>query len=155
MIDDKSLSQDDDDEGGEAFDLSKMDREEEDDMAGVKVHEIKFDEYGIMDDGVDDSTADKLKAAGVSEGGGLTHSLPHGIVWSASEATYNLTLFGGHCTWENSNSIIGRLPHIFTVTLDLCKFTINGDLFATSMTAYPISFSSCWWSHWSHRRRPL
>ena len=92
MIDDKSLSQDDDDEGGEAFDLSKMDREEEDDMAGVKVHEIKFDEYGIMDDGVDDSTADKLKAAGVSEGGGLTHSLPHGIVWSASEATYNLAV---------------------------------------------------------------
>ena len=77
MIDDgKSLSQDDDDdEGGEAFDLSKMDREGEDDMAGVKVHEIKFDEYGIMDDGVDDSTADKLKAAGVSEGGALTHEL--------------------------------------------------------------------------------
>ena len=77
IIDDKSLSQDDDDEGGEAFDLSKMDREGEDDMAGVKVHEIKFDEYGIMDDGVDDSTADKLKAAGVSEGGALTHELPH------------------------------------------------------------------------------
>ena len=76
MIDNgKSLSQDDDDEGGEAFDLSKMDREGEDDMAGVKVHEIKFDEYGIMDDGVDDSTADKLKAAGVSEGGALIHEL--------------------------------------------------------------------------------
>ena len=86
MIDDgKSLSQDDDDEGGEAFDLSKMDREGEDDMAGVKVHEIKFDEYGIMDDGVDDSTADKLKAAGVSEGGALTHSLNKGIIMSVSE----------------------------------------------------------------------
>lgn len=66
---------DDDDEGGEAFDLSKMERDEEDDMAGVKVHEIKFDEYGIMDDGVDDSTADKLKAAGVSEGGASPRSL--------------------------------------------------------------------------------
>ena len=78
MIDDgESLSQDDDDEGGEAFDLSKMDREGEDDMAGVKVHEIKFDEYGIMDDGVDDSTADKLKAAGVSEGGALIHEILH------------------------------------------------------------------------------
>ena len=66
---------DDDDEGGEAFDLSKMERDEEDDMAGVKVHEIKFDEYGIMDDGVDDSTADKLKAAGVSEGGASPCSL--------------------------------------------------------------------------------
>jgi len=75
MFDPKMVAQeDDDDEGGEAFDLSKMDREGEDDMAGVKVHEIKFDEYGIMDDGVDDSTADKLKAAGVSEGavGGVT-----------------------------------------------------------------------------------
>merc|ERR1712039_320024 len=75
MFDPKMVAhEDDDDEGGEAFDLSKMDREGEDDMAGVKVHEIKFDEYGIMDDGVDDSTADKLKAAGVSEGavGGVT-----------------------------------------------------------------------------------
>lgn len=62
----------DDDEDGEAFDLSKMEREGEDDMAGVKVHEIKFDEYGIMDDGVDDSTADKLKEAGVSIGGAST-----------------------------------------------------------------------------------
>jgi len=68
--------EDDDDEGGEAFDLSKMERDEDEDdgMAGVKVHEIKFDEYGIMDDGLDDSTASKLKAAGVSEGavGGVT-----------------------------------------------------------------------------------
>ena len=65
------LFKDDDDEGGEAFDLSKMERDEDEDdgMAGVKVHEIKFDEYGIMDDGLDDSTASKLKAAGVSEGG--------------------------------------------------------------------------------------
>jgi len=59
--------EDDDEEGGEAFDYSKMEIEN-DDMAGVKVHEIKFDEYGIMDDGVDDSTAAKLKEAGVSDG---------------------------------------------------------------------------------------
>merc|ERR1712008_377297 len=58
--------EDDDEEGGEAFDYSKMEIEN-DDMAGVKVHEIKFDEYGIMDDGVDDSTAAKLKEAGVSD----------------------------------------------------------------------------------------
>jgi hypothetical protein len=36
-----------------------MDREVEDDD-NVKVHEIKFDEYGIMDDGLDDSTEKQL-----------------------------------------------------------------------------------------------
>jgi hypothetical protein len=34
--------------------------EEEDD--NVKVHEIKFDEYGIMDDGLDESTNAQLKS---------------------------------------------------------------------------------------------
>ena len=34
---------------------------EEDD---VKVHEIKFDEFGIMDDGLEESTADQLKNLG-------------------------------------------------------------------------------------------
>jgi len=43
------------DEDGGDFDYE---REEED--VGVKVHEIKFDEYGIMDDGLDDSTATQL-----------------------------------------------------------------------------------------------
>ena len=36
-----------------------MDREVEEDD-GVKVHEIKFDEYGIMDDGLDDPTDKQL-----------------------------------------------------------------------------------------------
>lgn len=48
-----------DDEEGEEFDLIR--EEEEDD--GVKVHEIKFDAYGIMDDGVDDSTEVQLAKA--------------------------------------------------------------------------------------------
>ena len=55
------LLQDDGDDDGEAFDLSKMERnpeDEEDD--GVKVHEIKFDEFGIMDDGLDESTVSQL-----------------------------------------------------------------------------------------------
>ena len=30
----------------------------------VKVHEIKFDEFGIMDDGLEESTADQLKNLG-------------------------------------------------------------------------------------------
>jgi len=56
---------DDDEEGGEAYDLSKMSREngEEDGDDQVKVHEIKFDEFGIMDDGLDDTTHQKLNSA--------------------------------------------------------------------------------------------
>ena len=34
----------------------------------VKVHEIKFDEFGIMDDGLEESTADQLKNLGDTEG---------------------------------------------------------------------------------------
>merc|ERR1711936_294321 len=48
----------DDDEG--EFDLNMREEEADD---GVKVHEIKFDEYGIMDDGVDESTAVQLARA--------------------------------------------------------------------------------------------
>ena len=53
---------DDDEEDGEAYDLSKMSREngEEETDEPVKVHEIKFDEFGIMEDGLDDSTHQKL-----------------------------------------------------------------------------------------------
>merc|ERR1712181_101717 len=49
---------------GEDFDLTR--EQEEDD--GTKVHEIKFDEYGIMDDGVDESTAVQLARARGEEG---------------------------------------------------------------------------------------
>ena len=52
------LDNDGDEEGGEAFDLAGMEKDEEEEP--VKVHEIKFDEYGIMDDGLDESTADQL-----------------------------------------------------------------------------------------------
>ena len=45
---------------GEAFDLSKLDKEDSDE-APVKVHEIKFDEYGIMDDGLEATTNEQLK----------------------------------------------------------------------------------------------
>ena len=37
--------------------MNLREKEDEDD---TKVHEIKFDEYGIMDDGVDESTNDQL-----------------------------------------------------------------------------------------------
>jgi len=44
---------------GEDFDLTR----EQDDDDGTKVHEIKFDEYGIMEDGVDESTDVQLARA--------------------------------------------------------------------------------------------
>jgi len=51
---------DDEDDDGEDFDLNMREKDEDD---GVKVHEIKFDAYGIMDDGVDDSTEVQLAKA--------------------------------------------------------------------------------------------
>ena len=47
----------DDDEEGCAVDMRAREQEEDD---GTKVHDIKFDEYGIMDDGVDESTNEQL-----------------------------------------------------------------------------------------------
>jgi len=55
----------DDEEGGE-FDLGMRDN---DDDPAVKVHEIKFDAYGIMDDGLDDSTDVQLARAAAENGG--------------------------------------------------------------------------------------
>ena len=51
---------DDGEDKGEAFDLSKLDKEESEEAPG-KVHEIKFDEYGIMDDGLEATTNEQLK----------------------------------------------------------------------------------------------
>merc|ERR1712008_575369 len=66
LFDENMVSNKDDDgeEGGEAFDLSKLDKEE-----SVKVHEIKFDEYGIMDDGLEATTNEQLKNLKGAEGG--------------------------------------------------------------------------------------
>ena len=65
--------QDDDEDGGEAYDLATMSKDngEEVEEDQVKVHEIKFDEFGIMDDGLEESTADQLKNLG-AEGAGAT-----------------------------------------------------------------------------------
>jgi len=49
--------EDDDDEEGCAVDMTARESEEDD---GTKVHDIKFDAYGIMDDGVDESTESQL-----------------------------------------------------------------------------------------------
>ena len=61
--------QDDDEDGGEAYDLAKMSQEngeDTEDESTVKVHEIKFDEFGIMDDGLDDTTQTQLGAEGAT-----------------------------------------------------------------------------------------
>merc|ERR1712200_99412 len=44
-------------------DPAMLARHVEEDDDGTKVHEIKFDEYGIMDDGVDESTDVQLARA--------------------------------------------------------------------------------------------
>jgi len=78
---------DEDDEGGD-FDLNI--REQED--MGVKVHEIKFDEYGIMDDGLDDSTETQLaRARGetvpTAGGSGAAATAPTPTATAAAAAT--------------------------------------------------------------------
>merc|ERR1711963_64759 len=52
--------EDDDDDEGYAVDMNLREKEDEDD---TKVHEIKFDEYGIMDDGIDETTNVQLARA--------------------------------------------------------------------------------------------
>jgi len=62
-------SAEEDDEEGADFDLNIREKEEDD---GVRVHEIKFDAYGIMDDGLDDSTDVQLaRAAGEAAPGAV------------------------------------------------------------------------------------
>ena len=51
-------------------------REAEDDN-GAKVHDIKFDEYGIMDDGVDESTDAQLAKLN-SHAGNTSHPFKFG-----------------------------------------------------------------------------
>jgi len=60
----------DDDEG--EFDLGTREDDIDD---GVKVHEIKFDEYGIMEDGVDDSTNVQLANAAAAAGGASANTV--------------------------------------------------------------------------------
>merc|ERR1711872_115021 len=73
------------DEEGADFDLNI--REQED--MGVKVHEIKFDEYGIMDDGLDDSTETQLARARTERGE------TSGIAVVAASASSSSTAGGG------------------------------------------------------------
>lgn len=71
--------EEDDGEGGEAIDFSKVERETDDDDSNVKVHEIKFDQYGVMVDGLDESTdaqLAKLKGEPSTEGAAAAASVP-------------------------------------------------------------------------------
>merc|ERR1711983_591508 len=66
MMDPNILARHSMDDEGEDFDLT---REVDENEVHVKVHEIKFDAYGIMDDGLDDSTEAQLaKEAGAAGG---------------------------------------------------------------------------------------
>jgi len=68
IFDPNMIGEVEEDNEAEDFDFSKMDKEDEEDD-GVKIHEIKFDEFGIMDDGVDESTATLLAAANKDQDG--------------------------------------------------------------------------------------
>jgi len=59
LMDPSMLARHVEEDDGEDFDLTREAVEDD----GVKVHEIKFDEYGIMDDGLDESTAVQLARA--------------------------------------------------------------------------------------------
>ena len=50
-----------------------MTQREHDEDDGARVHEIKFDEYGIMDDGVDESTHDQLAKLKSATGSNYTN----------------------------------------------------------------------------------
>lgn len=66
LLDPSMLARHVEEDDGEDFDLTR--EKEEDD--GMKVHEIKFDAYGIMDDGLDESTDIQLaRARGDTEDG--------------------------------------------------------------------------------------
>ncbi len=68
-----------------AFDIANMERETEDDDSNVKVHEIKFDEYGIMDDGLDETTEEQLKKLQGTESGKLLSVDSWGLIYSTKK----------------------------------------------------------------------
>jgi len=86
----------DDDEEGEAFNMA--DRENDDDDDGVKVHEIKFDEFGIMEDGTavleSSSTAQHSK---LRNGGGAADDdqKPSSSATAAAASTSSAATAGG------------------------------------------------------------
>jgi len=80
--------EEDDEEGGEAFDM-KMREKGDDEDDGVQVHEIKFDEFGIMEDAYaqEESTKDQLSKMNGGE------KEPDGAVGGAAAAVIDEDLF--------------------------------------------------------------
>merc|ERR1712002_1427024 len=66
LMDPTMLAKHVEEDDGEDFDLTREAQEDD----GVKVHEIKFDAYGIMDDG-DDVPVDGAAAAGAAKDAGV------------------------------------------------------------------------------------
>merc|ERR1711981_304516 len=84
LYDSNMMREEEDDEEGDAVDMTQREAEEDD---GAKVHEIKFDEYGIMDDGVDESTEEqlaKLKSAGGSSSASGATAMLNGVASSST-----------------------------------------------------------------------
>ena len=85
--------------------MSRENGEEDDDIPGVKVHEIRFDEFGIMEDGLDDSTHQKLNSVE-----------PEGINSLLYEITqklfYILTLFRNTGYWRK----VSKFAIVYTKT---------------------------------------
>jgi len=83
---------DDDDEGGEAFDM-KLREKDGDEDDGAPVHEIKFDEFGIMEDKFDVSTAEQLKKTATNTPNGTKEAEPDGAVGGAAADVIDEDLF--------------------------------------------------------------
>lgn len=78
-----SQQMDEDDDCAD-FDLNVRENDVDD---GVKIHEIKFDEYGIMDDGLDDSTETQLARARGEAAAAAASNGVAGATAAASAAT--------------------------------------------------------------------
>merc|ERR1719355_505281 len=84
LYDSNMMREEEEDEEGDAVDMTQREAEEDD---GGKVHEIKFDAYGIMDDGVDESTEEqlaKLKSAGGSSSASDATAMINGVASSST-----------------------------------------------------------------------
>ena len=58
-----------------------MNLREKEDEDSTKVHDIKFDEYGIMDDGIDETTNEQLAKLNTNKGISYLVIFLYGDIW--------------------------------------------------------------------------
>ena len=63
-----------------------MNLREKEDEDGTKVHDIKFDEYGIMDDGIDETTNEQLAKLNTNQG--ISYFVIFRVNWNILFHTY-------------------------------------------------------------------